>query len=68
VQAGGFSPFGMKCSALQLSGLGALLNAQEFVNRIANSRVELIDGAGHVPQWEQLEKVAPLVVNFLGEA
>lgn len=41
--------------------------AQEFANQIGNSRVELIDGAGHVPQWEQLEKVTPLVLKFLGE-
>jgi pimeloyl-ACP methyl ester carboxylesterase len=41
--------------------------AREFADRIANSRVELIEGAGHVPQWEQTEKVAPLVLKFLGE-
>lgn len=41
--------------------------AREFADQIANSKVELIEGAGHVPQWEQLEKVAPLVLKFLGE-
>lgn len=41
--------------------------AQEFADRIADSRVEIIDGSGHVPQWEQLEKVRPLVLNFLAE-
>jgi pimeloyl-ACP methyl ester carboxylesterase len=39
--------------------------AQEFAGRIAGSRVEIIEGAGHVPQWEQLETVAPLVLEFL---
>jgi pimeloyl-ACP methyl ester carboxylesterase len=43
--------------------------AQEFADRIAESRVEIIAGAGHVPQWEQLDKIAPLVLGFLqGEA
>ena len=39
--------------------------AQEFANRIADSRVEIIEGAGHVPQWEQLEKTSSLVLEFL---
>jgi hypothetical protein len=28
--------------------------------------VEIIKGAGHVPQWEQLETVRPMVLDFLG--
>jgi pimeloyl-ACP methyl ester carboxylesterase len=40
--------------------------AQEFAQRLADARVEIIEGSGHVPQWEQLEQVAPLVLEFLG--
>jgi pimeloyl-ACP methyl ester carboxylesterase len=39
--------------------------AREFAARIADSRVEIIEAAGHMPQWEQLETVAPLVLQFL---
>jgi pimeloyl-ACP methyl ester carboxylesterase len=39
--------------------------AQEFADRIANSRVEILEGVGHVPQWEQLEKTSSLVLDFL---
>jgi pimeloyl-ACP methyl ester carboxylesterase len=39
--------------------------ADEFASRIADSRVEIIKGAGHVPQWEQLDQVAPIVTAFL---
>ena len=38
--------------------------AQEFADRLADSRVEII-GAGHVPQVERLDVVAPLVLDFL---
>jgi pimeloyl-ACP methyl ester carboxylesterase len=41
--------------------------AREFAERIADSRVEIIEAAGHMPQWEQLETVAPLVLAFLDE-
>jgi pimeloyl-ACP methyl ester carboxylesterase len=41
------------------------LYAQEFAERIAGSRVEIIKGAGHVPQWEQLDAVRPVVLGFL---
>jgi pimeloyl-ACP methyl ester carboxylesterase len=40
--------------------------AQEFAGLIPGSRVEIIEGAGHVPQWEQLDTVQPLVRDFLG--
>lgn len=40
--------------------------AKEFANRIAKSRIEIIDDCGHVPQVERLDVVRPLVVNFLG--
>jgi pimeloyl-ACP methyl ester carboxylesterase len=39
--------------------------AQEFAGHLANARVEIIEGAGHVPQWEQFDRVAPLVLEFL---
>ena len=39
--------------------------AQEFAARIAGSRVELVPAAGHLPHWEQLDTVAPMVVEFL---
>ena len=40
--------------------------AEEFARRIANSRVALIDAAGHVPHLEQVEHVGRLVRDFLG--
>jgi len=39
--------------------------AQEFAQLIPGSRVEIIEGAGHVPQWEQLDAVRPIVLEFL---
>ena len=39
--------------------------AQEFADRITGARVEIIESAGHVPQWEALEEVGPLVTGFL---
>ncbi len=39
--------------------------AEEFAAHIPGSRVEIIEGAGHVPQWEQLDAVKPLVRDFL---
>jgi pimeloyl-ACP methyl ester carboxylesterase len=41
--------------------------AQEFAAAIADSRVEIVPGAGHVPQWEQLDTVRPLVLDYLKE-
>jgi pimeloyl-ACP methyl ester carboxylesterase len=40
--------------------------AREFADRIIDAHVEIIEDAGHVPQWEALESVAPLVTAFLG--
>jgi len=45
----------------------APLYAEEFAARIADCRVELIEGAGHLPQWERLDDVLPRVLAFLGE-
>lgn len=41
------------------------LYAQEFANRLADARVGIVPGAGHVPQLERLDVVAPLVLDFL---
>jgi pimeloyl-ACP methyl ester carboxylesterase len=41
------------------------LYAQEFASRLADARIEIIEGAGHVPQLEQLERVTQLVLDFL---
>jgi pimeloyl-ACP methyl ester carboxylesterase len=41
--------------------------AQDFAALIPGSRVEIVPGAGHVPQWEQLDAVRPLVLDFLEE-
>jgi len=46
----------------------AVLYAQEFADRLADARVEIIEGAGHMPQWEQLDRVRPLVLDFLNGA
>jgi pimeloyl-ACP methyl ester carboxylesterase len=40
--------------------------AQEFANRIAGARVQLIDKAGHLPHLEQPEAVESAVHGFLG--
>jgi pimeloyl-ACP methyl ester carboxylesterase len=39
--------------------------ADDFGRRIADARVEVIDGAGHLPQLEQPEIVTKLVHDFL---
>ena len=39
--------------------------AQEFANRIANCRVEIIEKCGHVLQVEQAEETSRLVLDFL---
>lgn len=38
--------------------------AEEFGRRIPGARVELLDGAGHAPQWERLDRFAQLVTEF----
>jgi pimeloyl-ACP methyl ester carboxylesterase len=39
--------------------------AEEFASRIADARVELLDGCGHVLQLERLEETLALVRGFL---
>src|SRR5581483_6240764 len=39
-------------------GLTPPVYAEEFASRIPGARVELVEGAGHVPQLEQAETVA----------
>jgi pimeloyl-ACP methyl ester carboxylesterase len=39
--------------------------AKEFAQRITNSRVEIVNDCGHVPQVERLEIVKPMVASFL---
>lgn len=39
--------------------------AHDFQVAIAGSRVEIVPGSGHVPQWEQLDTVVPLVLDHL---
>jgi len=40
--------------------------AQEFATRIRGARIELIEGAGHLPHLEQGEAAAQAVSRFLG--
>ena len=47
-------------------GIAAPVYAQEFAQRIAGAKVVLIDGAGHLPQLEQQERVVAAVAKFLG--
>jgi pimeloyl-ACP methyl ester carboxylesterase len=46
-------------------GLNPPVYADEFSQRIKGSRVEMIEGAGHVPHLEQMEQVTDLVEGFL---
>jgi 2-hydroxymuconate-semialdehyde hydrolase len=39
--------------------------ADAFAERLADGRVALLEGAGHLPQLEQAEHVIPLVLEFL---
>ena len=39
--------------------------ADEFAKRIANARVAMLDGAGHMPHFEQAQTVANRVGEFL---
>ena len=47
-------------------GIIAPAYAEEFAHRIKNTRIELIDGAGHLPHLEAGDKVARSVRSFLG--
>ncbi len=47
-------------------GLVPPVYAGEFEARIPNARVELIAGAGHLPQLEQPERTMDAVTAFLG--
>jgi len=41
-------------------------NAELIAEAIPNARLQLIDGAGHLPFWERPEEFAALVERFLG--
>jgi pimeloyl-ACP methyl ester carboxylesterase len=47
-------------------GIIAAAYAEEFARRIAGSRVELVDQAGHLPHLEQPEPVTQVTRAFLG--
>ena len=47
-------------------GIAPAVYAQEFGDRIKGSRVELIDGAGHLPHLEQMAQVTKVIGEFLG--
>ena len=49
----------------EADGVIAPAYAGEFARRIANSRVEMIEGAGHLPHLEQSRHVALAVRDFL---
>jgi pimeloyl-ACP methyl ester carboxylesterase len=46
-------------------GIVAPVYVDEFARRIAHARVTLLDGAGHLPHFEQAQGVATLVGEFL---
>jgi len=46
-------------------GIIAPAYADEFARRIAHARVAMLDGAGHMPHFEQAENVARVVNDFL---
>jgi pimeloyl-ACP methyl ester carboxylesterase len=47
-------------------GLVPPVYAEEFRRRIVGARVEVVDGAAHLPHLEQLATVAPMVQGYLG--
>lgn len=49
----------------QKDGLVPPVYAEEFRNRIKNSRVEVLGNSGHMPQLEQPQETARLVQDFL---
>lgn len=49
-------------------GIVPVAYADEFASKLPNARVELIEGAAHVPQLEQMATVLPLVAEFLASA
>ncbi len=46
-------------------GIVAPVYAQEFAQRIAGAKVELIDHAGHLPQLEQQQRAVAAIAKFL---
>jgi pimeloyl-ACP methyl ester carboxylesterase len=38
--------------------------ADEFARRIAHARAAMLDGAGHMPHFEQAQRVAKLLGDF----
>jgi pimeloyl-ACP methyl ester carboxylesterase len=46
-------------------GIAAPVYAQEFAQRIAGARVELVEAAGHLPHLEQSERVVAALAKFL---
>ena len=46
-------------------GVAASVYAQEFTNRIADARAEIVDQASHMPHLEQLETVSRIIQSFL---
>jgi len=49
-------------------GIMSPLYGQALRDQIAGSSLELIDGAGHLPQEEQPDRVAEITLRFLAEA
>jgi len=39
---------------------------EEYARRIAGSRLEILEGCGHIPHVEELERTLELVTSFLG--
>jgi pimeloyl-ACP methyl ester carboxylesterase len=52
---------------LLLADFFVLKYAQEFGKFIAGSRIELVDGAGHLPHLENLPSVGDKVGDFLAD-
>jgi 3-oxoadipate enol-lactonase len=40
-------------------------NADVLAHLLPNARMELLDGAGHLPYWEQPRRFARIVAGFL---